>query len=418
MIIANPLRNPTNASWLLGVLAWIGIVACSEVESGRWLYTASDSASVRIYDNHYSSRPLRWKPLPDPREVANIGTPDAGEPFFEVRDIALLDNGRMAVAEESHVWIMTLAGREAVSVGRDGEGPGEFRNIVGIARLAGDSILVLDDRLKRLSLFDAAGRLAGTTRLETEGNERLLGLHVADDGTVIAGTGWVALGADRSPGRRRLPYRAFRYERTGELSGVVGPLPGTEVVVGRAGEALTIGIAPFAHRTTIGVSGQLLYLGTADEFEILVTRLDAGPVAMIRLGPIDLTIDEREIEEWINRRVAQLPFPAREAAFRRNMAQAEQPRRRPAFEELVVSDEGDVWIKEFAGGFRREVLWHIMSGTDGRYCGSLSLPGAFRLMDIRGGRVAGVWKDAMEVEYVRVYEFGGDLLGTCGRSRP
>ena len=144
---------------------------------------------------------------------------------------------------------------------------------------------MLDDRLKRLSLFDAAGRLAGTTRLETEGNERLLGLHVADDGTVIAGTGWVALGADRSPGRRRLPYRAFRYERTGELSGVVGPLPGTEVVVGRAGEALTIGIAPFAHRTTIGVSGQLLYLGTADEFEILVTRLDAGPVAMIRLRP-------------------------------------------------------------------------------------------------------------------------------------
>ena len=174
-----------------------------------------------------------------------------------------------------------------------------------------------------------------------------------------------------------------------------------------------MGIAPFAHRTTIGVSGGRLYLGTADEFEILVTRLDAGPVAIIRLGPIDLVIDEREIEEWINRRVAQLPFPEREAAFRRNMAQAEQPRRRPAFERLVVSGGGDVWIKEFAGDSRPEILWHIMSGTDGRYCGSFSLPAAFQLMDIRGGRLAGVWKDSMEVEYVRVYEFAGDSLGTC-----
>ena len=409
------MRYPTTAAWHFGVLAWIGIVACSQVQSDGWVYTASDSAGVRVYDNHHSSRPVHWEFLADPREVANIGSPDAGEPFFGVRDIALLDNDRMAVAEKSHVQIITLVGSEAVSVGRDGEGPGEFRDIVGIARLAGDSILVLDGGLIRLSVFDAAGRLAGTTRLEAEGSERLWGLHVVDDGTVIVGTRWSGrlLGANRSPGRRRLPYRAFRYERTGELSDVVGPLPGTEVVVGRAGGQLSIGVAPFAHRTTIGVSGQLLYLGTADQFEILVTRLDAAPVAIIRLGPIDLAIDEWEIEEWTNSRAAQLPSPEVEAAFRRVMAQAEQPKRRPAFEELVVSGEGDVWIKEFAGASPREVLWHIMSGTNGRYCGTLSLPAAFWLMDIRGGRLAGVWKDEMEVEYVRVYEFGGDPLGAC-----
>lgn len=409
------MRYPANAAWHIGVLAWLGTVACSQVQNDRWVYTASDSGGVRIYDNHYSSRPLRWKVLADPREVANIGTPDAGEPFFGVRDIALLDDDRIAVAERSHVQIITLAGSEAASVGRGGEGPGEFQNIVGIARLAGDSILVLDGALLRLTLFDAAGRLAGTTRLETEGNERLWGLHVVDDGTVIVGTAWSGrlLGANRSPGRRRLPYRAFRYERTGELADVVGPLPGTEVVVGRAGGRLSMGIAPFAHRTTIGVSGQLLYLGTADQFEILVTRLDAAPVAIIRFGPINLALEEWEIEEWINSRAAQLPSRDAEAAFRRVMAQAEQPRRRPAFEELVVSGEGDVWVQEFAGGSLREARWHIMSGTNGRYCGSLSLPAAFRLVDIRGGRLAGVWKDQLEVEYVRVYELGGDLPGAC-----
>ena len=396
----------------IGVLGWIGIVACGQSQSSSdgWVYTVSDSGGVRVYDNHHSGHPIQWNSLGDPREVADVGTPDGGEPFFGVRDIALLDNDRMAVAEKSHVRIMTLAGSEAVSVGRDGQGPGEFRNIVGIARLSGDSILVLDGRLMRLSAFDAGGRIVRMSRLETEGNAPLWGLHAVDDGTVIVGTQWSGrlLGADRSPGRRRLPYRAFRYDRTGRLSDVVGPLPGVEVVVGRAGGRLSMAMAPFARRTSIGVSGQLVYLGTADQFEILVTRLDGALRAIIRLGPIDLTIDERDNEEWIDRRAAQLPGPEAQAAFRRVMARAEQPNRRPAFEELVVSDAGDVWIREFARSSPREVLWHIVSGTNGRYCGSLSLPAAFRLMDIRGGRLAGIWKDEIEVEYVRVYEYGDD----------
>lgn len=396
-------------------VAWISIVGCAQTENDGWAYTESDSAGVRVYDNHYSSRPIRWRFLADPREAVNIGTPDGSGPFFGLRGIALLDDNRMAVAEETRVQIMTLTGSDVVSVGRDGEGPGEFRDIAGIVRLPGDSVLVLDGDLMRLSTFDAAGALGHMTRLETDGGERLWRLYAADDRTVVVGTAMSGrlLGADRSTGRRRLPYRAFRYERTGRLLDVVGPLPGTEVVVGESGGLLSMGIAPFAHQTTIGVAGQHLYLGTAEQFEILVTRLDATPVAIMRLGPLDLALDEREVEAWIDNYAAQLRSPVAQGAFLRAMAQAEPPTKRPAFEALVVSDAGDLWIKEFDGDSDRDVLWHIVAGADGRYCGSLSLPGAFWLMDVRSGRLAGMWKDEMELEYVRLYELDGTLLEAC-----
>ena len=34
-------------------------------------------------------------------------------------------------------------------------------------------------------------------------------------------------------------------------------------------------------------------------------------------------------------------------------------------------------------------------------------------MDVRSGRLAGMWKDEMELEYVRLYELDGTLLEAC-----
>lgn len=119
------------------------------------------------------------------------------------------------------------------------------------------------------------------------------------------------------------------------------------------------------------------------------------------------------VEAWIDNYAAQLRSPVAQGAFLRAMAQAEPPTKRPAFEALVVSDAGNLWIKEFDGDSTRDVLWHIVAGAEGRYCRSLSLPGAFWLMDVRGGRLAGMWKDEMELEYVRLYELDGNLLEAC-----
>jgi len=47
--------------------------------------------------------------------------------------------------------------------------------------------------------------------------------------------------------------------------------------------------------------------------------------------------------------------------------------------------------------------WAVLE-TDGRVGARVSLPAGFRLMDVRGDRIAGVVQDELDVERVRVYQ--------------
>lgn len=42
---------------------------------------------------------------------------------------------------------------------------------------------------------------------------------------------------------------------------------------------------------------------------------------------------------------------------------------------------------------------------DGRWIGRLETPAGYRVMTVRGDRLAGVWQDTLGVEFVRVYGY-------------
>jgi hypothetical protein len=73
--------------------------------------------------------------------------------------VALLSDGRIAVADgqANEIRIYDASGNRLTSVGRTGDGPGEFQGLRGIATFGGDSILAWDSRagffVGRLSVF-------------------------------------------------------------------------------------------------------------------------------------------------------------------------------------------------------------------------------------------------------------------------
>lgn len=60
----------------------------------------------------------------------------------------------------SKLLIYDSVGDLLSTLGREGDGPGEFRGIWRLKRLPGDSILVIDWETRRLTVFDADGRYA------------------------------------------------------------------------------------------------------------------------------------------------------------------------------------------------------------------------------------------------------------------
>lgn len=92
--------------------------------------------------------------------------PDTVE-LGRVQSVQLLRNGRLAIADGSaRVIVMTDAlGKNAVTIGRAGDGPGEFQSPQSLAAI-GDTLAVLDASNSRIGLFNTAGAWQGSWRVQ------------------------------------------------------------------------------------------------------------------------------------------------------------------------------------------------------------------------------------------------------------
>ena len=91
----------------------------------------------------------------------------------------------------SDVLVYDSMGRYVDTWGRSGEGPGEFRYVFDLMLLPGDSLLVLDRSLQRVTVLDPDGKYAWSSRHPF----RLLEIAPFSDSL------WVAAGSATSPDR-------------------------------------------------------------------------------------------------------------------------------------------------------------------------------------------------------------------------
>lgn len=91
------------------------------------------------------------------------GTQD--DPIGRVAGLAFMD-GQIVVADrfQSNLKVFASDGRRLRAIGRPGDGPGEFRRPVSVT-LAGDELVVVDDRRASMIFFDRTGTYGRTVAL-------------------------------------------------------------------------------------------------------------------------------------------------------------------------------------------------------------------------------------------------------------
>lgn len=98
---------------------------------------------------------------PAPRALS-LGSPAATYPeqFGLVNTIRELASGQVMVADplSGDLWLLTADLRRATKVGREGSGPGEYRQPDAVWPMPGDSTLLVDLGNARLSIYDRSGR--------------------------------------------------------------------------------------------------------------------------------------------------------------------------------------------------------------------------------------------------------------------
>ena len=152
----------------------VGVAACDPSSSSRDV-TVRDSAGVRIVENHKPTRQGDEGVAVAPAPSLVIGAPD-GPPeqqLYQVQDATVLPDGNLAVLNSgaSELRFYSPDGEHVKTVGREGEGPGEFRTPEWLAVVV-DTLMVYDpfQGNGRLSLFEMTGEFIRSERVEVEGD--------------------------------------------------------------------------------------------------------------------------------------------------------------------------------------------------------------------------------------------------------
>ncbi len=179
--LALPIRvligSPSAAALAIGgVLCVLAVLACRGESGSRlaWDGAVRDSAGIEIIENF--GAPL-WPEGPGWKftEVFRIGAAE-GPPeyqFGHITGLQVLSDGRIVVADMMghHLRFFSPDGVHELTVGREGQGPGEFgSDRLGLFVGPGDTLVVYDRANSRANVFSADGTwLESYSTLPSEG---------------------------------------------------------------------------------------------------------------------------------------------------------------------------------------------------------------------------------------------------------
>lgn len=405
-------RDVLGLTWHFGVIALCATaLSCSEPEAGPARPQVRDSAGVRIV-----SHDLRGVPLPVLHSAGaydlEVGVADgaAEYSFSSIVDLALTPDGGFVVADGgSHeLRVFGPDGRHAVSMGREGEGPGEFVSPPLIAGMAGDTVFAYDPGSGRATGFLPGGRLLESVALESGGGNRILTAHRLRDGSYLALSPWTAPDRVTEVHGPRLELDSLVVER---LSDTGRPIDTVLVIAHRTrlravqerGGSLGVIQAdpPYLPQAFVESGGGLVVSGNSRSFE-LALRAAGGLTTRLRVQGVDHPAGAAEIrthqENRLRAEFGDEPLDPRI----RQLYLDHLPARLPAFAAVSISPDRDVWVARSELDDTSGAEWLVFS-SEGQLQGSVRTPPGVRLLAVGPDFIIGSVVNALDVPFVRRY---------------
>ena len=315
--------------------------------------------------------------------------------FDRIAGVRLLEDGRVAIADggSSTVRVFGPEGAHELTLGGEGDGPGEFRYLNHIRYHPPDALVAYDSehgRLTRLSLSESGEPESVVFRARDGRPEIYLG-PLASGGHAIA---WIRQ-TDR-PRDEITPdvIGIATYDETGEQVAVLGE--------GLGMRRLGFGPLPFSgHFLGATLGDRVLH---TDGYGDVVHLLDrdgsrsgswshgmSAPDAAAASAALTAAVDPSSLDRLDD----VLTLPGADSV--------------PAVSDLLLDDGGRIWLKRYEASTDSHALlrprtggvWHVLD-PDGQAIATVAVTAGFRVMDVRGDRVAGVARDDLGVERVEV----------------
>jgi hypothetical protein len=403
---------------LLALLSLTAAVACSDGarrSSSDWqavLDTVGDTVTVRTVsgsvwgDTAYLEPEVSIGMMEGPDEYL-IGSP---------RALAVGRDGTIFLLDRQ-VLVVRVYGPDGAhlrNIGREGGGPGEYRNPDGMTALPDGRVLVRDPGNSRIAVFDSAGNYLEQWRLrggfntsrrfyaDTAGNSYAMVLLESD----VAVTEWT--------------YGLARYAPDGTLRDTI-PVPRWDFeparVVASQDNNMSVNNVPFAPQVVWSFSS-LGYMvgGLSTEYRIDLFRA-REPLLRIEREWDPVPVLPAEADERVRRQTAQ--FQRDFGGWRWNGPPI--PETKPPFRNVIVTEDGNLWVQTSQQGratmteaeareeeartrvppirYEEPPAFDVFA-SDGRFLGPVRVPpsfGTFPEPIVRGDTVWAVTRDELDV---------------------
>lgn len=424
-----PIKFPHTAS-----IVALAATACQQDRSAPATPATQtrDSAGVEVVENPrppFGSR-LGWQVAPEPSLTIGASEGDAPYLLHGVRDAMRLPDGRIVVADGSsnELRVFDASGTHAATWSGEGEGPGEFTRLGGVAPWPGDSVIAWDAHRPDLAIFDPRGNVGRSFSLaRTEPATFATPLHNGEILAFSEGYEVTSRTGDTRTGGQIGHYGI----RSGEgiLAASLGTFPGRQSYTATMMGTLMVMLLPFSPSISVAPWGDLAVVAPNHRYEVRAFGTDGTLRRIVRRDhtPVSTTPAHREafFVEFLRERGFSPEVASNEEEalqqVRQTMGEIPLPETLPAFATLMTDALGHLWVEEFrildgefeiAGQDTSEgPLWTVFD-PDGNVLGFVETPADFRISEIGADYLLGLAADSLGVEYVRLWPL--DRTGTGG----
>lgn len=366
-------------------------------------------------------------------EELRIGSPDdARFAFTWFGGLEVAPDGRIYTMhpQEATIRVHTAAGEPLPSIGRRGDGPGEFRAL-GAMGVIGDTLWALDDGTYRFSYFSFDGDLLGGRRIPFDFGTgigsgmqnrrvdvlRLIWRTPRPRGLLSDGRVWGAPTAysDLVADGWLTEQAPVVLDSTGQLVDTLAITPLTNSVwaIKDFDKPFSRGVyrtAPFSDTEIVQLFpyapmvyrlDRVVHRGSPHTLRITVVTFDDSVLWSRSYGYTPRAISSAQIDRLVDafsgRAVEELGLtPARVAGWARDNLYV--PAHHPAVSSMTVGRDGTIWLAgPNDGASARD--WMIID-PNGEPVGTVTLPSRFRAQHAHGLVVWGMDRDELDVPYL------------------
>ena len=305
-----------------------------------------------------------WRLVPDLR----IGGPtlaagDSGVYLSMVVAVEVDSAGQIYVVdpELNSVLVADSTGRIVRTIGRAGQGPGEFRGPNGLGWDRMGRLWVAEGPGGRYSLFDAAGQFVATYRRPVSGYSYIWRGAFLRDGTLLDQVyTW------DSTGHHPQSYLARFDSLAGMRDSLKLPWLDTPVYEFRFEGGATMASVPFVPSVWTAIDPRgYLWSGHTDQYELIQTTFKGDTLRIIRLAhqPIPVSAAERDSAIAHIRKIAQ------GKRFDAGLI----PHTKPVLDQLAMDEDGDLWVLVVQPAGATGTTFDVFD-PEGRYLGPVHTP--------------------------------------------